>query len=293
MLRLSVHHRTRYTYSAPVRFNEHRLMLRPRDSHDLRLLEAKLTTAPAAALSYRHDVFGNSIAVATFEKPADALTVDSEIEIEHYGIEGPSLPIADFASTFPFRYPASELPDLARVIEPQYDDPDDRVLDWARSVLASVTKSGAPSTLDVVQALAGAVHEHFTYQARDEEGTQTPAQTLDLGSGSCRDFALLLMEAARSLGIAARFVSGYLYDPAADGGPAVAGTGATHAWAQLYLPGPGWVEIDPTNGLMGGRNLIRVAVARDPAQAVPIAGSFDGTMGQALDLSVEVTVIRR
>ena len=293
MLRLSVRHRTHYTYSAPVRFNEHRLMLRPRDSHDLRLMEARLTISPAATLSYRHDVFGNSIAVATFTKPADSLTVDSEIEIEHYGIEGPSLPIADFASKFPFRYPASELPDLARVIEPQYDDPDDRVLDWARSVAAPVIKSQAPSTLDVLTVLTGAVRDHFAYQARDEEGTQTPTRTLDLGSGSCRDFALFLMEVARSLGIAARFVSGYLYDPAADGGPAVAGTGATHAWAQLYLPGPGWIEIDPTNGLMGGRNLIRVAVARDPAQAVPIAGSFDGTMGQALGLSVEVTVTRR
>ena len=293
MLRLSVRHRTHYTYSAPVRFNEHRLMLRPRDSHDLRLLEARLTISPAAALSYRHDVFGNSIAVATFTKPADSLTVDSEIEIEHYGIEGPSLPIADFASKFPFRYPASELPDLARVIEPQYDDPDDRVLDWARSVAAPVIKSEAPSTLDVLTVLTGAVRDHFAYQARDEEGTQPPTRTLDLGSGSCRDFALFLMEVARSLGIAARFVSGYLYDPAADGGPAVAGTGATHAWAQLYLPGPGWIEIDPTNGLMGGRNLIRVAVARDPAQAVPIAGSFDGTMGQAQGLSVEVTVTRR
>ena len=290
MLRLSVRHRTHYAYSAPVRFGEHRLMLRPRDSHDLRVLSAHLTTAPAATLSYRHDVFGNSIAVATFADPADALVVDSEIEIEHYGIEGHSLPIAEFASRFPFRYPASERPDLARVMEPQYDDPDGRVLEWARSAVASAARSGLPATLDVVQALADAVRGQFAYRARDEEGTQTPTETLDLASGSCRDLALFLMEVARSLGIAARFVSGYLYDPAADGGPAVTGAGSTHAWAQLYLPGPGWVEIDPTNGLIGGRNLIRVAVARDPAQAVPIAGSFDGTMGRALGLTVAVTV---
>ncbi|MCB9957220.1 MAG: transglutaminase family protein [Rhodospirillaceae bacterium] len=290
MLTLTVSHRTRYTYSAPVRFGSHRLMLRPRDSHDLRLLAAHLSISPPARLSYSHDVFGNSVAVAEFEEPGAVLNIDSAIEIEHYGIDGPSLPMAEFARHVPFRYPASELPDLARVIEPQYDDPNGRVLDWARAVLAPLSRSGPPLTLDVVQILAEEIRRQFTYTARDEEGTQSPIVTLETGSGSCRDFALLLMEVARGLGMAARFVTGYLYDPAVDGGDQVNGAGATHAWTQIYLPGPGWVEIDPTNGLMGGRNLIRVAVARDPTQAVPISGSFDGSMGQALGLDVEVTV---
>jgi transglutaminase-like putative cysteine protease len=124
-----------------------------------------------------------------------------------------------------------------------------------------------------------------------QDGVQTPAQTLTLGSGTCRDYALLMMETVRSLGVAARFVSGYLYDAALDGAaPGMVGAGYTHAWVQVYLPGSGWVEFDPTNGLVGGPNLIRVAVARDPTQAIPVQGSYTGAAGDFLDMNVEVIV---
>ena len=138
------------------------------------------------------------------------------------------------------------------------------------------------------------IRDNFRYAARDEEGTQTPLETLKLGSGSCRDFALLMMEAARRLGMATRFVSGYLYDPALDGGAddGTVGAGYTHAWLQAYLPGAGWVPFDPTNNLLGGTQLIRVGVARDPSQAAPISGSWFGESGDYLGMTVGVTVQR-
>jgi transglutaminase-like putative cysteine protease len=101
-----------------------------------------------------------------------------------------------------------------------------------------------------------------------------------------------MMEAARALGLAARFISGYLYSPATDNGGNVGG-GATHAWVQIYLPGAGWMEFDPTNGIVGNRDLIRVAVVRDPAQAIPISGSWTGTPSDYLGMTVDVTISSR
>jgi transglutaminase-like putative cysteine protease len=137
--------------------------------------------------------------------------------------------------------------------------------------------------------LTCAISESFTYTRRTERGTQEPVTTLKIGCGSCRDFALLMTEAVRSLGFAARFVSGYLYVPSRDG-PEYLGGGSTHAWCQVYLPGAGWIEFDPTNGIIGNRDLIRVAVARDPGQAVPLSGTFLGNLDDELDMSVEVNV---
>jgi transglutaminase-like putative cysteine protease len=113
------------------------------------------------------------------------------------------------------------------------------------------------------------------------------------GSGTCRDFALFMSEAVRGRGRAARFVTGYLYDPAIDGeGPGLQGAGATHAWVQVYLPGSGWVVFDPTNGLIGGTNLIRVGVTRDPRQAVPLQGSYIGAASDFVDMEIEVIVTK-
>lgn len=134
----------------------------------------------------------------------------------------------------------------------------------------------------------GGSHARFTYLRREEPGTQDPISTLQMGTGSCRDFALLMMEAVRSLGLAARFVSGYLYVPAKDGGHV--GGGATHAWVEVYLPGAGWMEFDPTNGIIGNRDLIRVAVVRDPRQAVPLSGTWTGDPSDLIGMDVEVDV---
>ncbi len=288
---LDIHHVTTYRYARPVSFGDHRLMFRPRDSHDLRLVETGLVITPApAAVRWLHDVFGNSIAVASFDQPAPELVFRSHIRVEHYPLGDLEFPIEDYARTYPFSYTAEEVPDLARTAQRHYPDPEHRVDDWAKRFVM-IGGGGPPETQEMLVAMTRAIKEGFTYRARDDEGTQSPVETLETGTGSCRDFALLLMEAVRSLGFAARFVSGYLYDPARDGGGGgMVGGGATHAWVEIYLPGAGWVEFDPTNGIIGGENLIRVAVARDPTQAIPLSGSWTGAPADFLGMTVEVQV---
>jgi transglutaminase-like putative cysteine protease len=290
----TVRHVSTYRYARPVSFGPHRLMVRPRDSHDMRLLATTLAIDPApASLRWMHDVFGNSVAVATFEGTANQIRFESEIRLEQFPADVLDAPVEDHARTYPFSYSAEEIPDLGRTNERHHPDPDHRVDAWAKPFAVPEPGGGPVETLAMLAGMAQAIKGGFAYVPRDAEGTQTPVETLDAGSGSCRDFALFMMEAARSLGLAARFVSGYLYDPATEGGPGAAtGAGATHAWVEVYLPGAGWVEIDPTNGLVGSRNLIRVAVVRDPAQAVPLSGSWTGAPADYLGLAVEVTVRR-
>lgn len=289
MRELTVHHKTTYRYRRPVKFGPHRLMFRPRDSHDLRLLDATISITPQAELRWLHDVFGNSVTVATFEQPSDTLTFVSQIVIERHFASALEFPIETFAKVIPFSYPASEVPDLGRTIERHYSDPDRLVTDWTRRFLS--TKGGTTSTEDFLLSLTTGIRETFLYEERHEPGVQSPVETLQRKAGSCRDFAVLMMEAVRSVGLAARFVSGYLYDPAIDGQESeIFGAGATHAWVQVYLPGAGWLQFDPTNGSYGGANLVPVAVAREPAQAVPVSGTYDGSFEDFIEMSVEVSV---
>lgn len=296
MPKLIVNHTTLYRYKQPVSFGEHRLMFRPRDSHDMRVIDTALTITPSAEIRWMHDAFSNSIAVASFQEQAAELCFESRIVIEHFGIEAPEFKLDEYAQTFPFCYDSDEVADLGRCDERHYPDPQRRVDAWARGFLERGLNS---RTQDVLLRINSAIHEQFLYQRRYSVGVQTPLETLDLGSGTCRDLAVFMMEAVRSLGFAARFVSGYLYDPALDGNVdaategagAVQGAGATHAWVQIFLPGAGWVEFDPTNGLVGGANLIRVAVARDPAQAIPLQGTFVGPSEAFVDMQVQVEVL--
>jgi transglutaminase-like putative cysteine protease len=283
---LNVLHRTQYQYAESVSFGPHRLMMRPRDSHDLRLLDTGLTISPAASVRWLHDVFGNSVAIADFTEPGDELLVVSSFRAEHYPLAETAVTLEDYARRYPFSYDALDIPDLGRT-ERHYPDPEHKIDAWARRF---VTRQRNGDTMAILLAMAAAIEAEFTYNRRDEMGTQDPLVTLDTGSGTCRDFALFLMEAARSLGFAARFVSGYLYDDDRVGEQRVVGRGATHAWAQIYLPGAGWVEFDPTNRLAGGRNLIRVAVTRDPSQATPLSGSFTGAANAFVAMNVEVEI---
>jgi transglutaminase-like putative cysteine protease len=289
MASISVVHKTTYRYAKPVRLGEHRLMCRPRDSHDLRLLKTGLSISPQARVRWLHDVFGNSIAVAGFdEQETDELSFESSFRAEHFPAEPGQIEIEPYASVYPFHYSFEEVPDLTRTVERHYMDPDREIDRWARAFLG---EGKTCDTMELLVAINQAIKEEFSYARREETGTQTPLQTLELRTGSCRDFALFMMEAVRSLGFAARFVSGYLYDQALIGAESgVVGGGATHAWVQVFLPGAGWVEFDPTNALVGGKNLIRVAVARDAAQAAPLTGSFTGAPADFLGMTVEVTV---
>lgn len=289
MQRLSVRHVTTYRYANPVRFGEHRLMVRPRDSHDLRLLDATLTIEPQSKLRWVYDVFGNSVAIASFTQPADVLKFTSEILIERYPIVSSDIGIERYATRLPFSYSASEIPDLGRTTERHYADPDRTVMDWTKRIIEDQAVEN--KTEAFLNVLSHRIRDELRYVQRHEHGVQPPAETLQKGSGSCRDFAVLMMEAARCVGLAARFVTGYLYDPAVDDASyEMTGAGFTHAWVQIYLPGAGWVEFDPTNGGVGGHNLVPIAVAREPAQAIPVSGTFFGAGNDYLGLAVSVEV---
>jgi transglutaminase-like putative cysteine protease len=286
---LTVTHTTTYRYAVPVRFGEHRIMMRPRDSHDLRLLDTALILRPTATKRWIHDVFSNSVAILRFSEPATELHVESRFRAEHYPLAESGVEIEAYARTHPFSYDAAEVPDIGRTAERHYPDPAHLVDAWARRF---VEQTPDHSTMGILAAMTRAIKAEFKYNPRDEMGTQDPVTTLKTRTGTCRDYALLMMETARTLGFAARFVSGYLYDESrlSGGAGTVVGGGVTHAWLQIYLPGAGWVTFDPTNGLISDRNLIRVAVTRDPSQAVPLKGSFLGTSSDFLGMDVNVEI---
>lgn len=282
---LSTRHRTIYRYLSPVRLGPHRLMLRPRESRDLRLLAHDLTVTPAGSVSWAHDVAGNAVATVTFAGATDFLEIDSRTRIELSADAWPVFDIAASAISYPFAYSDDDRADLGALARPQYRDDFGRLRAWAQGfVYATPT-----DTLSLLKDLSAGIARRIGYQSRDDEGTQSPLATLDRGWGSCRDFAVLFVEAVRSIGLGARIVSGYLYNPdrrlvgSAD-------AGSTHAWAEVYLPGAGWIGFDPTNRTVGGCNLIPVAVVRDIGQAAPVAGSFVGAGNTLAGLFVEVLV---
>ena len=283
---LTVRHVTVYRYSVPVRLGEHRMMLRPRESHDLRLVQTRLDIRPAPAnLRWLHDVFDNSVAIATFDNALTTeLRFDSSIILEHLETTLPDYTMEIAAQRYPFGYSAEDAPDLVRARTRQYGGHE--VRQWAEGFLSL---TGTTDTMEMLQAMTFGIKNDFTYRRRSEKGVQPPEVTLRLRSGSCRDFAWFMMEAVRSLGLAARFVSGYIFAPD-EGQKTAIGGGATHAWMQAYLPGAGWVDFDPTNSIVGNRNLIRVAVAWDHGQALPLWGSFIGAATSFAGMDVEVSV---
>lgn len=285
---LTIHHKTEYRYDRPVAFGEHRIMLRPRDGHDIRVLSERLDISPQpSSLRRIHDVFGNSVAIADFDIESDRLVFDSTVTVEHYPLENIDLTPDDEAYYYPFFYNQDEFTDLTPSMTPQYSDPDGALAAWARQFLSEGSRT---RTLDLLVGMTHGVRQSFGYRKRYERGTQHPLDTLSIGSGTCRDFALFMMEALRRLGIAARFVSGYIFIPG-DEAHGYVGGGSTHVWVRAYLPGAGWIEFDPTNGIVGSRDLIRVAVARDPHQAIPLYGTYVGPADAHLGMDVTIHVL--
>jgi transglutaminase-like putative cysteine protease len=276
---LRIRHRTQYLYNKPVQLGPHRLVLRPRESRDLRLTAMDISTTPPSSITWAGDVFGNAIATASFDAVADNLVIESTVALELTSAAWPIFPIAASAASYPFRYSADERADLGALLQPQYLDPTQRLAAWARGFV----HANPTDTLSLLKDINAGVSATVCYQARDDEGTQSPSHTLNSARGSCRDMAVLFAESCRVLGFGARLVSGYLHNPASP-------MGTTHAWAEVFVPGAGWITFDPTNSQMGGFNLIPVAVARDLSQAMPVSGSFVGGNTDLARMTVAVQV---
>ena len=287
---LRVRHVTRYRYAKPVSFGRHRAMFRPHETQDLRLLTMNVTSTPAATIHWIHDVFSNSVTVLDFIEMSNELEIACEFDLIRTSFQDAEFPIAEHAMRYPFEYGEQQVPDLAPCQTVRHADEDGAIDAFAQRFVAE----SAGDTWELLTAMTAAIKAEFNYQRREEPGVQPPSLTLSLGAGSCRDYAELMCEAVRRLGFAARFVTGYLYDPALDGrthdGGRVVGAGATHAWVQVFLPGAGWIEFDPTNGDVASGRLIRTGVGRMPEHVAPVAGSYFGAPEDTLGLDVEVEV---
>lgn len=289
MAALKIHHRTTYRYHTPVAFGPHRLMLRPRESRTLRLHAHDMTIAPAAVVTWAHDVAGNSVATAGFVEPSDALVIDSTATLSLDVDRWPVFDIAASAQRFPFVLSDDEMTDLGALRLQAYLDSAGRVREWAHGFVAGPGPGGGTDTLALLKDLSAGVAGQIAYEPREDDAAQSPEETLARRRGSCRDFAVLFVDAARSLGFGARIASGYLFDPDLELRGS-AGAGSTHAWAEVYVPGAGWITFDPTNRSVGGFNLIPVAMARHISQIMPVSGSFAGEAGAFAGLEVTVTV---
>lgn len=284
MRRLHIEHLTRYRYAETVTLQPHILHLRPRDGHDIRVQSSKLDITPAFSIRWKRDVYGNSVAVVGFEQPSDTLTITSDVVVEHYEEAPLEFVLEDSAQQFPFHYDPSEDIDLAPYLRAVFPDDAARLKEWVTGIC---NPDRPTDTIAMLTLLNTRIADRLEYEIREEPGVQSPAETLEKGRGSCRDFATLFMEVCRYCGLASRFISGYVLNE--DVAPEQT---ATHAWAEVFLPGSGWRGFDPTSGTLVSGEHIAVAVHRHPQAVPPVAGSFVGSLDAQPQLTVEVRVTR-
>lgn len=282
MKRIEIRHTTRYGYGSPVQLARHILLLRPREGHDLRIASSTLNIVPDPVLTWRRDLYDNVLGVAVFgEEPTAELSIESRLEVELYDTMPLDFIVEEHALRFPFSYKREERTALAPYLKPAFSD-DGRFATWREPFRKP---RQATETFAILDRMNRQIPEQFGYERREEEGVFSPAKTLRLGKGSCRDMAAFFAESCRRLGIAARFVTGYVHDPATESGSA-----STHAWAEVYLPGAGWKGFDPTNATVVGPDHIPVAVHHHPEAVPPVAGSFTGPKGLSPTLGVDVQI---
>jgi transglutaminase-like putative cysteine protease len=283
-MKIRIRHRTTYNYSQPVSFGQHKIMVRPREGHDLHIESSVLEITPAHTIRWMRDVNGNSIAKVDFTQMASQLSFYSEVILQQYDTNPLDFILEESAVAYPFVYDPDSLPELTAFMALLYPRDTAALREWLGLFLKPGNKI---QTIALLQTVNTHINRTFQYQRRDEPGVQTPAETLRKNSGSCRDFATLLLEACRCWGLAARFVSGYMQCEATEAGGA-----STHAWMEVYLPGAGWKGFDPTSGIMTGAQHVTVAVSRNPENAAPISGSFQGPTNADQGIQVDVTVVQ-
>ena len=281
MKRLRITHETIYRYHEPVTFGPHRALVRPREGHDVHIESSRLEISPSAEVRWLRDIYGNSIAMITFHEGGQMLSVFSEVVVNHYNENPVDFLIDPSALTYPFHYSPDEEADLVPYRLSSYPHDSTALQQWLSPLY---TPGQLVNTFDLLSTLNTRIFESFRYLPRDEPGVQTPAQTIAYGSGSCRDYAVLMMEGARHWGFGARFVTGYVQLEAGQ-------HGSTHAWTEIYIPGAGWRGFDPTNNCISGSQHVSVGVARDPDKASPISGTWTGLPTAAAGMEVRVSVV--
>lgn len=281
MKRYKILHRTYYNYSETVTLGPHHLLIRPREDHELRIESFKLRISPQAKVLWHRGVEGNSVATISFSQATRQLAIESEVVVQQYNESPLNFLVEDYAIDYPFSYTSAD----QILLSPYRMLPDEAAREVLNEWIYQSWKLGEPvQTYGLLQRLTETINQTLEYKMREAPGVQSPTETLSLGSGSCRDFAVLLMEAAKCLGLAARFVSGYLNAPMMSDQ-----VGSTHAWAEVYVPGGGWIGFDPTAGTIAGSDHIPVAVSRDAESVPPIAGTYVGSAKSTMDVGVWVT----
>ncbi len=281
MKQIRIHHLTEYLFSEQVALTDHTLLLRPREGHDIRIASSRLEVQPGHSVKWYRDIYGNSVGILHLHEPTVQLRIESEVVIEHYQDRPLDFIVDDRAVTYPFPFEAEERLDLLCYRTHTWPNETKALKTW---VLRFWRPGQSIETFVLLDRMNQAIATDFVYGMREEPGVQKPAQTLALGSGSCRDFAAFFIEACRYLGLPARFVSGYLLNPGADQ------HGSTHAWSEVYLPGAGWVGFDNTSGQVTGASHIATAVHRHPESIPPVTGSFIGSPDVISQLRVTVDV---
>ncbi len=279
--RVRITHETQYFYNQPVRFGPHRAMMRPREGHDLQIVGARVEVEPHAVIRWLRDIEGNSVAVLAFDGPSDTLRVFAEVDVDLSYDDPIEWLIDPGAALFPFQYSPDEQVELVPYRLPSYPYDGPAIREW----LGNLYRPGQViDTSELLNKLNSHIHDTLRYQERYDPGVQLPHETLRLGSGSCRDYAVLMMEAARFWGFGARFVTGYVQMEYGQ-------HGSTHAWTEIFLPGAGWRGYDPTNNKMAGAEHISVAVARAQENAAPLSGSWEGMSGSFNRMNASVQVV--
>lgn len=280
---LKINHVTTYRYSVPVHFRTHRLLIRPLEGHDLKIRSATLAVQPNAEVRWLYDAFDNTVALVDIAAAATELRLESQVIVEQFNINPFVFTLEEYAQELPFAYEPALAAQLTNYLQAQCPADKEAIGQWLRPFLNLERRA---ATLDFLTAINRVIPLFFNYCRREEEGVQSPGVTLRDRQGSCRDYSLLFIEAARYMGLAARFVTGYLHTEADQQNTL---GNATHAWAEVFLPGAGWKGFDPTSGVLAAQSHVRTGVSREPSQAVPISGTFVGPADALLGMDVQVT----
>lgn len=282
MSRIRIVHTTSFRYAEPMSFGLHRLVIRPREGHDIHVDELVIHVQPEAQITWHRDLFGNSIAIAQIAGTADHLRFQSDVTVtrgdltSHHGL------LEAYPARYPLSYSDLETPLITGYLTPVYPEEVFSLSEWLQASFAIQPGGDAVS---IVQDIGRWIYQNITYRRREDRGVQSPLETLALKSGSCRDMATLLLEAVRTINLASRFASGYL-----DSVTSAAGRGATHAWVEVYFPEHGWFGFDPTLGEGSSHKHIVAGVSSHPRGVMPITGTYSGPSDRYLGMEVTVEI---